>query len=53
MLILGIDSTAVTASVALADIQNGEVQRYSVFTAKNKMTHSENLLPGGQFEDLF
>ena len=45
MLILGIDSTAVTASVALADIENGEVQRYSVFTAKNKMTHSENLLP--------
>ena len=42
---LGIDSTAVTASVALADIKNGEVQTYSVFTAKNKMTHSENLLP--------
>lgn len=45
MLILGIDSTAVTASVALADIKDGEVQKYSVFTAKNKMTHSENLLP--------
>ena len=45
MLTLGIDSTAVTASVALADIKNGEVRTYSVFTAKNKMTHSENLLP--------
>ena len=45
MLILGIDSTAVTASVALADIADGEVQKYSVFSAKNKMTHSENLLP--------
>ncbi len=45
MLILGIDSTAVTASVALADIKDGNVQTYSVFTAKNKMTHSENLMP--------
>lgn len=45
MLILGVDSTAVTASVALADIKDGAVQTYSVFTAKNKMTHSENLLP--------
>ncbi len=45
MLILGIDSTAVTASAALADIKDGVLQTYSVFTAKNKMTHSENLLP--------
>lgn len=45
MLILALDSTAVTASVALAEIKDAEVQTYSVFTAKNKMTHSENLMP--------
>lgn len=45
MLILGIDSTAVSASVAVADIENGVVRTYSECTTKNKMTHSENLLP--------
>lgn len=45
MLILGMDSTALTASAAVADIQDGEVRTYSLFTAKNKLTHSETLLP--------
>ena len=45
MLILGMDSTAVTASVALAEVKDGELISHSVFTVKNKMTHSENLMP--------
>lgn len=45
MLILGIDSTALTASAAVADVQDGEVRTYSLFTVKNKLTHSETLLP--------
>lgn len=45
MLILSLDSTAVTASAALAEIKDGDLLTYSVFTAKNKMTHSENLMP--------
>ena len=45
MLILGIDSTALTASAAVADVRDGEVKTYSLFTVKNKLTHSETLLP--------
>lgn len=45
MLILGIDSTALTASAAVADVRDGEVRTYSLFTVKNKLTHSETLLP--------
>lgn len=45
MLILGIDSTALTASAAVADVQDGEVKTYGLFTVKNKLTHSETLLP--------
>ena len=45
MLILGVDSTAVTASVAIAEVKDGELISHSVFTVKNKMTHSENLMP--------
>ena len=45
MLILGMDSTAVTASVALAEVKDGALISHSVFTVKNKMTHSENLMP--------
>lgn len=44
MLILGMDTTAVTASVAIAEI-DGSVQKYSLFTMKNRLTHSENLMP--------
>lgn len=45
MLILAIDSTAVSASAAVAEIENGEVRTYSECTTLGKMTHSENLLP--------
>lgn len=61
MLILGLDSTALTASAAIADVQDGELKTYSVFTVKNRLTHSETLLPmveqalnlyGAKAEDL-
>lgn len=61
MLILGVDSTAVTASVAIAEVKEGELISHSLFTVKNKMTHSENLMPmihhalqvyGAQVSDL-
>lgn len=45
MLILGLDSTAVSASAAVAEIEGGELKTYAAFTARNRMTHSENLLP--------
>ncbi len=45
MLIAALDSTAVTASAAIAEINNGRLLTYSVFTVKNKLTHSETLLP--------
>lgn len=45
MLIASLDSTAVTASACIADIENGRVKTYSLFTVKNKLTHSELLLP--------
>ncbi len=45
MLIASLDSTAVTASAAVAEINGGIVSTFSVFTVKNKLTHSEILLP--------
>ena len=45
MLIAALDSTAVTASAAVAEINNGKLVTYSLFTVKNKLTHSEILLP--------
>ena len=45
MLILGIDSTAVAASVAIADIDGGVVSGHSSFVLKNRLTHSETLMP--------
>lgn len=44
MLVLGMDTTAVTASVAIAEI-NGSLNTYSLFSIKNRLTHSENLMP--------
>ena len=44
MLILGIDTTAVTASAAIAEIDK-TVKTYSLFTVKNRLTHSEILMP--------
>lgn len=45
MLIAALDSTAVTASAAIAEINEGKLITYGVFTVKNKLTHSEILLP--------
>ena len=45
MLIAALDSTAVTASAAIAEINDGKLCTYGVFTVKNKLTHSEILLP--------
>ena len=45
MLIAALDSTAITASAAVAEINEGRLERFSVFTVKNKLTHSELLLP--------
>ncbi len=45
MLVLGIDTTAVTASVAAVWFENGVPDKYSLITVKNKLTHSENLMP--------
>ncbi len=44
MLILGLDTTSVTASVALADIENGRAIKYSVFSVKTEMKHSEHIM---------
>ncbi len=45
MLIAALDSTAVTASAAIVNIENGVPVTHSLFTVKNKLTHSELLLP--------
>lgn len=45
MLIAALDSTAVTASAAVAEITDGKLGTFSLFTVKNKLTHSEILLP--------
>lgn len=46
MLVAAFDSTAVTASVAVAQAdENGNIGSYALFTVKNKLTHSETLLP--------
>ena len=45
MLILGLDSTAVSASAAIAETDGGALKTYAVFSVKNRMTHSETLLP--------
>jgi len=45
MLIAALDSTAVTASAAIVNIENGAPVTHSLFTVKNKLTHSELLLP--------
>ncbi|MBQ9847832.1 MAG: tRNA (adenosine(37)-N6)-threonylcarbamoyltransferase complex dimerization subunit type 1 TsaB [Clostridia bacterium] len=45
MLIAALDSTAVTATAAIAEINDGKLGGYALFTVKNKLTHSETLLP--------
>ena len=44
-LIASLDSTAVTASAAIAEINDGKLGTFALFTVKNKLTHSEILLP--------
>lgn len=45
MLIAALDSTAVTASACIAEINDGVLGTFSLFSVKNKLTHSELLLP--------
>lgn len=45
MLIAALDSTAVTASACIAEITDNKLATFSLFTVKNKLTHSEILLP--------
>ncbi|HBL85266.1 MAG: tRNA (adenosine(37)-N6)-threonylcarbamoyltransferase complex dimerization subunit type 1 TsaB [Clostridiales bacterium GWF2_38_85] len=45
MLILAFDTTAIVASCAVADINDSIVDKYAVFSIKNKLTHSENMMP--------
>ena len=45
MIILGVDTTAVIGSVAVCEIENKTLKSHTVFTVKNKLTHSETLLP--------
>ena len=45
MLILAIDTTALTATAAAAIYENGEIKKYSLATVNNGLTHSETLFP--------
>ena len=46
MRILAFDTTAITATCAVADIdENGQLDKYALFSVKNRLTHSENLMP--------
>lgn len=45
MLILAIDTTALTASVAVAEFEGEALKSHSVFSVKNTLTHSETLFP--------
>ena len=45
MLVLAVDTTALTASAAVVAFENGAPDRYSLITVKNRLTHSENLMP--------
>ena len=45
MYILGIDTSAVTATAAVCRAENGVITDHALFSLKNGLTHSENLLP--------
>ncbi len=45
MKILAIDTTAVTATAAVAEISGGRLLSYSLQSVKNKLTHSQTLMP--------
>ncbi len=44
MLIFGLDTTSVTASASVAEIENGRAIKYSLFTVKTELKHSENIM---------
>lgn len=43
--VLSVDTTALTASAAVCGMDEEDIVKYSLVTVKNKLTHSENLLP--------
>ena len=45
MYILGLDTTAVTATAAVCRAENGVITEHAHFSLKNGLTHSESLLP--------
>lgn len=45
MFVLGLDTTAVTATVAVGEEINGKIKNHSLYSQKNGLTHSQNLLP--------
>ena len=45
MYILGIDTSAVTATAAVCREEDGVIKEHALFSLKNGLTHSENLLP--------
>ncbi len=45
MLILAIDTAALTASVAVCECSHGEITKYSLASVNNGLTHSETLFP--------
>ncbi|MDD5916570.1 MAG: tRNA (adenosine(37)-N6)-threonylcarbamoyltransferase complex dimerization subunit type 1 TsaB [Clostridiales bacterium] len=46
MLVLALDSTALTASAACVRFgEDNVLTKYSLYTVKNELTHSENLMP--------
>lgn len=45
MNILAFDTTATAATVAAVQAGNGKITSYSLLTVKNRLTHSETLMP--------
>ncbi len=45
MLVLALDTTTLTASAAVVAFEDGAPDKYSLITVKNRLTHSENLMP--------
>ena len=45
MLILAIDTSALTATAAVCEYENGGIKKYSLSSVNNGLTHSETLFP--------
>jgi tRNA threonylcarbamoyladenosine biosynthesis protein TsaB len=46
MFVLGLDTTAVTATAAVCEFtEGGKIKNYCLYSRKNGLTHSQNLLP--------